>query len=607
MSSPSPLTPDLAQRLQQILLALPQWELASKRHALVADILRGHAIWEQLDLTGSKAEAAARLIDLYNAHGPEPYLLLLSGLRKLRDDLAKEIDELTTLLRALRPPRPRHRWNHAPYPGLEYFSLNQAAIFFGRETEALDLHQLITQTEQGRRFCVVVGASGSGKSSLVRAGLWPILENERRWFVSVMKGLSYGDPFTSLRTSFIQACEEHHGFKSKDALSRWLETEPLNAFTERLLPDRNHRWLLILDQMEELFAKDTREQGALFLDRLLEATNTTDSRFQVLATLRSDFFHHCLDHPPLHRALTRDGGHFLLGAPSRLALERMVTGPLTENDLPEPWTLDPALAPTIATDAGRHSGGLALMAFALSELYELSKRKRRLDTQTYHSDNFGGLAGAIARRAGKTMNLLGEDAEATLERVFARLVRVSKDDEPTRRREPRASFDNNPAASKLITAFIDARLLVSDKGQVEVAHEALLREWPRLALWIDRCRDAFTLAERVRTEAHAWLNGPASRHHRRPWLDEEIEEYRQRLAQANLLDSLLNDPHAAILLMPEKQWLQRELTFEATIHHRRAAIGNRLAELGDDRPGFGLIDGLPDILWRAIPGGRSRT
>jgi len=150
----------------------------------------------------------------------------------------------------------------------------------------------------------------------------------------------------------------------------------------------------------------------------------------------------------------------------------------------------------------RHPGGLALMAFALRELYNACRESRRIDLATYRSEEFGGLGGVIARRAEATMASLGKEGHPALTRVFARLVRVSED-APTRRRERRSTWADDEEALKVIEVFQEARLLVADRGvdsddpMIEVAHEALLREWPKLANWIEERKHAFVLQERA--------------------------------------------------------------------------------------------------------------
>ncbi len=598
------MTADLRQHLRQFLLKLPAWEIPRQRHTLVAPILRGEPIWDDLDLFDDANTAVERLLSLFAKHGAGPYLVLLNGLRE-PEGQNEEIDLLVDRLRAIRPARPRQVWTDAPYRGLAFFDLRHAPIFFGRESETEEILRKMTQS----CFTVVVGASGSGKSSLVRAGVWPRLAATKQWFVQAMTPLEMDNPAASFRASFVSACKDQDGFESKRSLAKDLEHEPIASIADRLLPKgKDYRWLLILDQMEELFATGRKEAAAAWLDRLLEATRPLasgqPSRFQVLATLRSDLFHHILDHPPLKRAVGREGGQHLLSVPGRLDIERMVSGPLMELELPVPWALDAALPSSIALDAGREPGGLAVMAFALRELYDLCATRQRLDCETYHSAAFGGLSGAIARRAEETLNDLGEGSDKTLERVFIRLVRVQPGDAATRRRELISVWDQDPEARTLVDAFQRARLLVFDKGGVvEVAHEALLREWPRLAAWIEQRRDAFALAERVRTEAHAWMKGPASRHHRRPWDTEQIEEFRVRLTDAGLIHALLDDPFVARLLTPEREWMAMEIELESTPHHRRAEIGRRLAKIGDELPGSGLMGGMPALLWCSIPVG----
>jgi hypothetical protein len=573
-----------------------------------------------LDLKGSAAVAAARLLDLADKHGPQPFLLLLSGLRDAERSHSERLREIVALETELRN-RPREPWTGAPYRGLDFFDRQHAPIFFGREAEVDALIGALTTTDQGRRFTIVFGASGSGKSSLVRAGLWarlatgqvPELPGSERWLITPVISADM-DPEDSLRAALVSAMRERDGSREKRDRIAAAGQGSLAELAERLLPPGDARWLLILDQMEELFAPERKQEGAAFLDRLMEGAmprgQGEPSRFQVLATLRADFSQYCLDHPLLKRAIGREGGAFWLGKPDRIALERMVSGPITEVDLPRRWTLDPALPPAMAADAERHPGGLALMAFALRELYDQCESGCRLDLETYRGPSFGGLGGAIARKADAALAALGENNSAALERVFARLVRVSQDDAPTRRRERRSAWNDDAEARKLVDAFVEARLLVADRGSavgddpvIEVAHEALLREWPRLAGWIDQRREAFHLAERVRTEA-ACMRADPCRYRQRRWKDPEYDEARKQLAGAGLLVQLLEDPHVARLLTPESEWILEELHWETTTHQRRRDIGQRLAELGDPRPGVGVIDGVPDILWRPIPGGK---
>ena len=620
------MTPDLHQRFERLLLDHPQWATHSVRRALLR-VLRDYEIWDHIEWDGSPATVALGLLQLYTKHGPRPFRAVLASLREGRTDPAylQAMEALSREVLGLEA-RPRRRtWKGDPYRGLPYLDRQHAPIFFGRDEELERLIRTLTTTELGARFTVVLGASGSGKSSLVRAGLWarlaegdvPSMPGSEKWLISVMTPLDGSTPEASLRNSLLQAINEHDGFEDKRVLAEEAVAGSLRDLAERLLPCGDARWLLILDQMEELFAAPEparKAETAAFLDRLLEATRPRSSgepsRFQVLATLRADFFHHCLQHEPLKRAVERSGGQFLLSAPGRLGLERMISGPITEVHLPQPWTLDAELPPEMAADAWRHPCGMALMAFALRELYECCQPNRRLDLHTYRGEKLGGLGGVIARRADAALAALGASGPAALQSVFARLVRLSREHAPIRKRERRSAWRTDPEGQRLVDALVNARLLVADASgaaaadpMIEVAHEALLTEWPLLAAWIHDRREAFRIAASVRAQARAWMDGDPAYHNRRPLPADLVEDRRTKLAEAGLLDDLLQDQAVARLLAPEVDWILAELAWTTTTHTRRRDLGQRLAEIGDPRPGSGVIGGLPDILWRPVPAG----
>ena len=212
---------------------------------------------------------------------------------------------------------PKPKWYGEPYPGLDYFDHTQAPIFFGRETETQQLIERL-QTQQGQRLLIVTGASGSGKSSLVRAGLWARLEQgrcpeipgSREWLITAMMPTEWGDdPLCSLVSSlkkeappdlnWLRPGPEHQRLKANP------ETFP--ELIERVLAHRPPatEWLLILDQMEELFTPAVGNEGDAFLDFLLEAVKRP--RFRVVATVRLDSLDRCVAHPGLCGVLNRQG------------------------------------------------------------------------------------------------------------------------------------------------------------------------------------------------------------------------------------------------------------------------------------------------------------
>ena len=644
------LAPDLRNRLETFLRRLPLLH-DGVGCARASNALSGYRVWDFLRQGKDFVEV------LCERATPEEFLLVLQALQKDLVDEPERLHEAAVLEAALRSQiaRPRVAWKaEPPYLGLLHFDVQHAPIFFGRDQEVADLARAVATAD--RRFTVVAGASGSGKSSLVRAGLWarlragniPELPDSDCWLISAMKPGDEDTPHASLRSGLRQGIENTPGFRHLGQIHRQLAPDTrLDEFAERLLVSApaNARWLLILDQMEELFSeKEKLGESYAFLDRLLEATKPkrdgSPSRFQVLATLRADFWHHCLDHEPLKRAMAAGHGTFPLSTPKGLALQRMVSGPVTELELPHTWILDPKLPPAMAADAEREPGGLALMAFALEKLFQRCGAPAFfLSLDAYH--DMGGIRKAIADAADAALSDLDEEAAASFGRVFPLLARVNnRDDEATRRRAPLSTWEHGTPARRLVDAFIQARLLVTTFGEqppagapdvrswptesrlqprmaaphkqapatVEVAHEALLREWPKLKNWIADRRDAYLLADRVRSQAEEWRNGDEASRNKRPWDADVIDRYGKRLKDAGLLDDLLRDQELGkdieLLLTPELDWILAELENPGTSYKRRAEIGSRLADLGDPRSGVGVHKNkTPDILWCDIPAG----
>jgi len=163
------------------------------------------------------------------------------------------------------------------------------------------------------------------------------------------------------------------------------------------------------------------------------------------------------------------------------------------------------------------------------------------------------------------------------------------------------------ASQAFIDAFTerDTRLLVigpDDNPTVEVAHEAVLREWPTLVKWIEDRREAIRLKDKVREETGAWLR--AGRSDTRRWRHELLDPARRLLSEADLLADLERDPGIADFLIPEADWLLAELFCSSTDHLRREEIGMRLSQISDPRPGVGVIGGVPDIFWCELPEGQ---
>ncbi len=624
---------EIRHDFKALLLAQPFWEESRDRRAFLRDLFAGHPLYDGLILEGKPATVASDLVDLCDRHaaypvgGRTPCRALLHAIRQAgatAGELGNALDRLEQALRPTHDEAPKPKWHGEPYPGLDYFDHTQAPIFFGRETETQQLIERL-QTQRGQCLLIVTGASGSGKSSLVRAGLWARLEQghcpeipgSREWLITAMMPTEWGDdPLCSLVGSLKkEAFPDLHWLKPGPEYQQ-IKANPdtFPALIERVLARRPPaaEWLLILDQMEELFTPAVVDRGDAFLDFLLEAVK--QPRFRVVATVRADFLSRCVAHPGLCGVLNRQG-QYSVAAPGRLALEQMVQAPVTDVELWErPATgeehridlsIDDALVRQSAADALDEPGGLALLAFALQELYLRCRARGRLDLATY--EKAGGLAGAIARRADTALREAGPEAAAALHRVFSPLLYLREEDgTATRRRARETTWRADAVALRTIESFTQARLLVrgrTEQGErlVEVAHEVLLREWPLLRDWIADRREALRLRDRIVTEANAWVEQgqPAFL----LWKHERLTPARALLEEADLLEHLEQDSQIADFLTPEADRLLAALGDGGADHTRREDIGRRFAEIGDPRPRVGVKNGLPDLLWRPIPAG----
>jgi hypothetical protein len=390
-----------------------------------------------------------------------------------------------------------------PYRGLRPFREEDAPFFFGREAfttrlaEAAEQHTLVA----------VVGASGSGKSSVVRAGLVPHLRCGDSGHVWDIATLVPGErPLHALAAALLPLLEpemtetdrlvevgklasylaEGH-VALRDVVARTLDKQP---GTDRLL--------LVVDQWEELYTLSREEQTRRrFLDEVLEATAA--GSLSVVLTLRGDFFGHALGYRPLTDRL--QNAVVNLGPMTREELERAVEAPVHKVGL----TFEPRLVERILDNVGEEPGNLPLLEFALTELWE-----ERHGGQLLHAayEAMGAVQGAIARRAEEVFARLTPLEQEAAQRVFLQLVRPGEQTEDTRRRATFAEVGE--AVRPVVQQLADARLVVTGHDQaaneetIEVAHEALIRTWSRLRGWLDADREFLLWRQRLRTDLADW-------------------------------------------------------------------------------------------------------
>ncbi len=604
--------------LRELILKLPRWRGRESRRALLADLVWGLAAQDPATLPEDPESAAEVLIGLaLDKDSPEGICGLLEDLRELGGfsaDPALAADGIAADLGCMGA---RPSWDRDPYPGLLPLEHWQAPIFFGRRAETRDLLRRLVAPGQSR-LTLVAGVLGCGKSSLVRAGVrarlaaggLPHIPQAEHWLFSTMfPSGDGGDPFLALT----HALAREPGVPAFDppseaAALKGYGAEALADLLERVLASRPPEacWVLAIDQLEELFTTADPDMADELLETLVAALD--QPRLRVLATLRADLLHRCFAHPELIRLLN-GGGLYGLAPPQRPCLERMILGPLTELKLAVPVWMEPRLVQRIATDASAHPGGLALMADALKELYEQGRTVGHMDLDMYEDQRLGGFKGLIARRADRALQRVGADARGALHRLFSHLLNVSEDGTATRRREGWRQLAPHAPTEALIHALAaeDTRLVQiceGDRATVELAHEALLQEWPTLRHWIERRREALHTRTQVEVEARTWAT--IGHPERLRWPHEILEPARALLAETELLDELERDPSIGDFLTPEPAWLLAGLLCSRVEAVQREEIGLRLAQIGDPRCGLGVEDGLPRIRWCDIPAGEVR-
>ena len=392
-----------------------------------------------------------------------------------------------------------------PYKGLRPFLETDANDFFGREAF---VHRLLERlaADGGRpRFTAVVGPSGSGKSSVVRAGLVSAIRagkvpGSAGWLVTDMHPGRH--PFEELDAALMRiAIHPPAGLLAR------LESGPrgLLEVAQAIVPE-DTQLLLVVDQFEELFTlTEDEDERALMLESLRVATADPGSHVRVVATLRADFFDRPLRYPrmgPLLGSTTE-----VLSPLTPEELERAVVRPAERSGL----QVESALVPQIAADVAEQPGALPLVQYALTELYD-RRDDGRLTLEAYR--DIGGVVGALAASAEHLYVTKHPAGREAVRQLFLRLVTLGEGVADTRRRVPLSELTATEVDRSAMEAAIDSfgrhRLLTFDRDPptreptVEIAHEALLGAWGRLHDWVDEAREDVRMRRRLSDAARDW-------------------------------------------------------------------------------------------------------
>jgi WD40 repeat protein len=388
-----------------------------------------------------------------------------------------------------------------PYKGLARFEASDAGFFFGRERLVAELVTHLV----GAGLVGVVGPSGSGKSSLARAGLLPalragVLPGSDHWRQVLLR------PGDHPMAELADVAGRHDAVGPGDGSATAGDggqagqapppTQGADGWLRRALAGAE-RLLLVVDQFEEVFTtcQDEGERTA-FLATLTQAAQA-DSSVTVVVAIRADYYGHCAADPDLAGLLAAN--HLLVGPMRQDELRRAVELPAHRAGL----HLEPGLADAMIGEVADQPGGLPLLSCALLESWQ-HRHGHTLTLAAYHQA--GGVRGAVARLAERAWQQLGADQQALARRILLRLAGPGEGEALVRRRVPLSEFTagGDERVLAVVEALTDQRLLTTSQDTVEVAHEALLREWPRLRGWLEEDVQGRALHRRLISAAREW-------------------------------------------------------------------------------------------------------
>jgi WD40 repeat protein/class 3 adenylate cyclase len=400
---------------------------------------------------------------------------------------------------------PEARPGICPYRGLEVFEEEHAEFFFGRDA---DVQRLLEILKTGR-FLAVLGPSGSGKSSLVRAGLVPAirrgaLPGSGDWQVTVLK--PGAEPLTVLGSHVVDLFPAGAIHDTVDRLESDERTLHLAVAQGMLRRPAEERVLWVVDQFEEVFTLCRDEgQRRAFIANLLHAGLNPGGRSVVVITMRADFYPKFSAYPELAQAVS--ASDFLAWPMEEWALAQTIEEPARVAGL----ELEEGLTDQILSDLREAPGALPLMEHALLELWE-RRRGTMLTLEAYRQ--IGGVEGALARRADEVYAAFSPLEQSVARRVLLRLTQPGDGTEDTRRRasmtELSGRAEEGEAVEQVVGAMTDARLLTagtdaaSQEQWIDVSHEALIRAWPRLRGWLEEDRTGLRTHRRLTEAAQEW-------------------------------------------------------------------------------------------------------
>lgn len=391
-----------------------------------------------------------------------------------------------------------------PFKGLQYFDEMDSELFFGREALTA---KLIGRLRESQFLSVVIGASGSGKSSVVRAGVIPLLRKgtalidgsnppveSPSWRVHILTPTAH--PLEALATELTRDSES---VTATATLMDDLMQDPRSLGLYFARQKSQSHTLLVLDQFEELFTlcHDEFEREA-FIDNLLTALSD-EGRITIIITLRADFYAHLAQYPELRDVVAHHQEY--IGPMTTDELRRAIEEPAKRAH----WAFEPGLVDLILRDVGEEPGALPLLSHALLETWK--RRAGHTLTLKGYADA-GGVRGAISYTAESVYQNLSYVEQTIARNIFLRLTELGEGTEDTRRRatfgELTSNVENVEETSRVLNLLAGARLITLSENTAEVAHEALIREWHSLREWLNQDREGLRLHRNITEGAQEW-------------------------------------------------------------------------------------------------------
>ncbi|MGI2114169.1 winged helix-turn-helix domain-containing protein [Shewanella frigidimarina] len=422
----------------------------------------------------------------------------------------------------------------SPFPGLRAFDTNDSNVFFGR-SEQVDtlLNRITKQVEFGRAFCLILGPSGTGKSSLINAGIMPnlmskngfngvgVIDNANLDLADVTKGRLIIDIASAMldweindQAVFTDCSADMLANKLQNDINAVIEYCQLALAKYSSINDDNTptysrpHFSLFIDRLEILLASPlfTESERNNVLD-ILE-TLAVSGVVLMISACRNDFYPQVVSHPSLMTGKA-NGSHFDLSAPTRSELMQMIRLPANAANLT--WTLDPDTAmpldEILCSEAASNPDALPMLQYTLQSLYLNKDDNNQLLVSVYHS--LGGIEGAIGKNAEEVLNQLNNSERAALPKILSMLVTLTEDEKSITSSTARWSDLSSDAEINLVKAMVDNRLFVShlqqDQPCFSIAHEALLRRWPRATQWITEHKDSLAIKSRLQHQSNRWL------------------------------------------------------------------------------------------------------